>query len=127
MPPARVQLAVRTAERFLQRRGLRRLPVDPFAIAASLDIVVQPKPETVDGVSGMLLWRGTTFGILYATHIDNAGFQRFSVSHELGHYLRAGPSRLSRPGRRGLACVPRRLCSPRIPTNAKRMRLPQPS
>jgi uncharacterized protein DUF955 len=52
--------------------------------------VVQPKPETVDGVSGMLLWRGTRFGILYATHIDNEGFQRFCVSHELGHYLLPG-------------------------------------
>ena len=68
MASARVQLAVRTAERFLQRRGLSRLPVDPFAIAASLDIVVQPKPGTVDGVSGMLLWRGTTFGMWSPRH-----------------------------------------------------------
>jgi Zn-dependent peptidase ImmA (M78 family) len=52
--------------------------------------VVQPKPETVDGVSGMLPWRGTSSGILYATHIDNEGFQRFCVSHELGHYLLPG-------------------------------------
>ena len=26
-------------------------------------------------------------GILYATHIDNEGFQRFSICHELGHYF----------------------------------------
>jgi hypothetical protein len=59
-----MQLAVRTAEHFLQTRGLCRLPVDPFALAASLDIVVKTKPETADGVTGMLLWRGTSFGIL---------------------------------------------------------------
>jgi len=47
----------------------------------------------------MLLWQGTTFGILYATHIDNEGFQRFSIGHELGHYLLAGHlDHLGRPG-----------------------------
>lgn len=90
MPPLRFRHAVRAAENLLQKRGLACLPIDPFDIAASLDILVQPKPETAVGVSGMLLWQGTTFGILYATHIDNEGFQRFSVGHELGHYLLAG-------------------------------------
>jgi Zn-dependent peptidase ImmA (M78 family) len=38
----------------------------------------------------MLLRYGDSFVIAYATHIDNEGFQRFSVAHELGHYLLPG-------------------------------------
>lgn len=33
---------------------------------------------------------GDTFGIMYATHIRNDGFIRFTVAHELGHYFLPG-------------------------------------
>ena len=64
--------------------------MDPVAIAESLDILVEPKPDTAVGVSGMLLRHQDSFGIMYATHIDNDGFQRFSIAHEIGHYLLDG-------------------------------------
>jgi hypothetical protein len=38
----------------------------------------------------MLLRFGNDFGIMYATHVDNEGFQRFSIGHELGHYFLEG-------------------------------------
>jgi IrrE N-terminal-like domain len=38
----------------------------------------------------MLIRVGNSFAIGYATHIDNIPFQRFSVSHELGHYFLPG-------------------------------------
>ncbi len=38
----------------------------------------------------MLLRKNGAFGILYATHIQSTGFQRFSVAHELGHYFIPG-------------------------------------
>ena len=85
-----LKLARQTAEAFLKEEGITELPVDPFAIAKSRDIVVQGKPEDHDGVSGMLLRHGNDFGIVYATHIPSLGFQRFSVSHELGHYFLPG-------------------------------------
>lgn len=78
------------AEAFLREEGITGLPVDPFAIAASRDIDVRPKPDTAVGVSGMLLRHGNNFGIMYATHIAIEGFQRFSVAHELGHYFLDG-------------------------------------
>src|SRR5271168_3054036 len=78
------------AETFLRDEGITTLPVDPFAIAASRDIDVKPKPDTAGGVSGMLLRHGDAFGILYATDIASEGFQRFSVAHELGHYFLDG-------------------------------------
>jgi Zn-dependent peptidase ImmA (M78 family) len=46
--------------------------------------------KKADGVSGMLLRHGNNFGIVYATNIRSQGFQRFSISHELGHYFLPG-------------------------------------
>jgi hypothetical protein len=86
----RVTLAKRKAEAFLREEGIESLPVDPFAIASSQDIIVKPKPDADAGVSGMLLRHGDVFGILYATHIQSEGFQRFSIAHELGHYFLDG-------------------------------------
>ena len=88
--PFKLKMAKQTAEKLLRDEGLDKLPVDPFAIAASRDVLVQPKPDTAGGVSGMLLRNGNAFGILYATHIRSEGFQRFSVGHELGHYCLDG-------------------------------------
>ena len=92
-PPShafRLKMAKQKAEAFLRDEGITTLPVDPFAIAASRDITVKPKPDSAGGVSGMLLRHGDVFGILYTTHIPSEGFQRFSVGHELGHYFLDG-------------------------------------
>jgi hypothetical protein len=83
-------MAKQKAEALLKQEGIASLPVDPFAIAASRDILVEPKPDTTDGVSGMLLRHGDTFGILYATYIPSEGFHRYSISHELGHFFLDG-------------------------------------
>jgi len=88
--PFQLQMARRKAEAFLRDEGITTLPVDPFAIAESRDIVVKAKHDTAPGVSGMLLRHGNVFGILYATHVKSEGFRRFSVSHELGHYFLDG-------------------------------------
>lgn len=85
-----LKLARLTAEAFLKEEGILTLPVDPFAIAERREIMVEGKPENVEGVSGMLLRHGNDFGIVYATHIESPGFRRFSVSHELGHYFLPG-------------------------------------
>lgn len=82
--------ATRSAERVVREHGIRTLPVDPIAIARSCDIEVKAMSSTAQGVSGMLLRVGNTFAIAYATHIDNVGFQNFSVAHELGHYYLPG-------------------------------------
>ena len=52
--------------------------------------MIRPKPDADEGVSGMLLRHGDTFGIVYATHLGNEGFERFSIGHELGHYFLDG-------------------------------------
>jgi len=75
------------AERIAIEAGFTELPIDPRVIADKKNIMIQPKPSTEVGCSGMLIRSGEDFGIMYATHIDNAGFQNFSIAHELGHYF----------------------------------------
>lgn len=86
----RLQLAKQTAEKFVSDKGITKLPIDPKALATDLGILVDAKPGTAEGVSGMLVHTGNSFGILYATHIKSTGFQNFSIAHELGHYLIEG-------------------------------------
>ena len=78
------------AEKLLREVGVDSLPIDPFAIARQLDIALRPLPATAGGASGMLLHVCGVFGIGYPTHIDNEGFRRFSVAHEIGHYRLPG-------------------------------------
>jgi hypothetical protein len=87
---ARRKLAEAAAGSVLRQMKIDGLWVDPEAIAASKDILVQGKPDTASGVSGMLIKAGDNFGIMYATDIPSRGFQRFSISHELGHYFIEG-------------------------------------
>ena len=78
------------AESVISRHGFTALPICPFAIAESADIIVQPKDSDEPGVSGFLMRVGSVFGILYARHIANEGFIRFTIAHELGHYFLPG-------------------------------------
>lgn len=71
-------------------KAFTELPVDPFELARSHNIVVQEKPTSLPGVSGYLVRVGDQFGIQYATHINVEGFKRFTVAHELGHYFLPG-------------------------------------
>ena len=83
----RYEDAARFAERFISERTITTLPIDPVNIAEQLGILVYPKPARTEGASGMLLRLGEEYAIAYATYIDSPGFQRFSIAHELGHYL----------------------------------------
>ena len=88
----RAELAWRAslvAARVIRRHEVSALPVDPKTIAKANQIEVRPMLAAT-GVSGMLLRVGDRFGIGYATHIDNVGYQNFSLAHELGHYFLEG-------------------------------------
>lgn len=79
------------AENLLKHQfAVTQLPVCPFSIADRSNIHVEAMPSSKGGVSGMLLRVNNEFAICYATHINNEGFQRFSIAHELGHYFLPG-------------------------------------
>jgi IrrE N-terminal-like domain len=82
-------LASLRGEDVIRERGISAFPVEPIDIACELDIEVVAKPVR-EGASGMLLRVGNSYGIVYAGHIDNPGFERFSIAHELGHYFLPG-------------------------------------
>jgi hypothetical protein len=89
MSDTRFKDATLHAEKLVRDEKLD-LPIDLFSLAKSRDILVEAKPESAKGVSGMLLCAGGNFAIGYATHIKSNGFQRFSIAHELGHFFLAG-------------------------------------
>lgn len=84
--------AGKVAERFLHERGVCALPVNPINLAKEINIEAVEKPGMSAGVSGMLIKIDNQFVIAYTKHVQNEGFQRFSIGHELGHYLLEGHS-----------------------------------
>ena len=86
----KLKIAKQKGERVAKQFGGNTLPVDLSAIADKHNVRIEPKNNSSEGVSGMLLRHGNSFGIMYSTHIQNEGFQRFSIAHELGHYFLEG-------------------------------------
>lgn len=98
------ELAARRAERFVRENEVSTLPVDPIALAEARGIEVVAKPSTAKGASGMLIMipDSRKFVIAYATDITNEGFRRFSVGHELGHWVLEGHCDHLFPGGEGI-------------------------
>jgi hypothetical protein len=78
------------AESLIKGLQIAELPIDPKVIARGRGIEVVAKPMENSGCSGMLVRYGNEFAIAYATHLENEGFENFSVAHELGHYYLPG-------------------------------------
>lgn len=78
------------ASLLLDELNISELPINPFEIANKLDIALRPMPDNVKSASGMLMNFQSEFLIGYPTRIQNEGYIRFSVGHELGHYRLPG-------------------------------------
>ncbi|WP_312594437.1 ImmA/IrrE family metallo-endopeptidase [Comamonas terrigena] len=89
------------AESIVKGLKISALPVNPRRVAEELDFVVQAKPVEDRGCSGMLVRYGNNFAIAYATHLQNEGFENFSIAHELGHYYIPGHPEALIPGEQG--------------------------
>lgn len=103
----RLLMATQTGQKRARDEGYSAFPVDPFAIAAKHDIHVERKPAGMPGVSGALIFAEPKPIIIYSAELENEGFERFSVAHELGHYFlpdhpdeirKAGGQHFSRAG-----------------------------
>lgn len=86
----RLEWARKSGELKAKEHGFTSFPIDPFSIAASEDIFVEPKKPDQAGVSGGIIFGDHGVGIFYATNITSSGFQRFTIGHELGHYFLDG-------------------------------------
>lgn len=90
MSKFRLAMARRLGEKITKERGFDRFPIDPVDIARRENISVEAKPPDRKGVSGGIIFHDDEVIIFYATNIKNAGFQRFTIGHELGHYFLPG-------------------------------------
>jgi len=101
----RLKMATQLGEKTAEGHGCTSFPVDILAIAKSNDIAVDAQPPDMPGISGALIMVGNAVRLIYSTAQNNAGFERFSIAHELGHYflpghpeeiMKAGGSHISR-------------------------------
>ncbi|MZE74305.1 hypothetical protein GTW93_35895, partial [Streptomyces sp. SID5789] len=69
------------AESLIKGLQIAEFPIDPRVIARGRGIEVAAKPMENSGCSGMLVRYGNEFAIAYATHLENEGFENFSVAH----------------------------------------------
>lgn len=90
MAKFRLAMARKHGEKIAAEKGYNAFPVDPFSVAAAEGIMIVPKPVDAKGVSGGIIFDEDYPSIFYATDIDNEGYQRFTVAHELGHYFLDG-------------------------------------
>jgi hypothetical protein len=86
----RIHMARQLGEKVAKDHGFTAFRIDPFEIAQANDITVERKPPDKEGVSGGIIFTGGDVIIFHASNIDNTGFQRFTVAHELGHYFLPG-------------------------------------
>ena len=62
--------AINEGERIAKKFGNNCLPIDLTSIAQKHKICIRQKPDSSsEGVSGILLRHGDSFGIMYSTHI----------------------------------------------------------
>lgn len=73
--------------------GDLQIPVDPFVIASSMGIRVYPK-ILGPSHSGYLTTDSTGLPVIYINEAHGLNRQRFTVAHELGHYVDARNRRL---------------------------------
>jgi hypothetical protein len=105
--PFRLRMARQAGEKLARDEGFAAWPVCPFTIAKRHELQVEKKPPGMSGVSGALIFVEPNPIIIYSSEHENEGFERFSISHELGHYFlpdhpeeirKAGGTHLSRAG-----------------------------
>ena len=84
MAPRDFWKAEAQAAEVLAKRKISTLPVDPFAIAESAQIVCQRICSAKPGVSGCLAGVRGAFAIFYSDLFSSEGFRRFTVARRTG-------------------------------------------
>jgi hypothetical protein len=99
MAAFRLILATQTGAQVAREEGFTFLPVCPLTIADRKEIIVEKKPPGMKGVSGALIFMEPRPLLIYSTEHQNAGFEHFSIAHELGHFCMPGhPEEILRDG-----------------------------
>lgn len=77
------------AQSILEDKNLMELPIDIDALAEKSEIEIEEMPVELakNSIYGAILAQNDIVKIFYSTAINNIGFQRFTLAHELGHYF----------------------------------------
>lgn len=70
--------------------AFQAFPIDPFQIAEENEITVLSGDSGKPGISGCIVFANDGACIYFSKTIQNVGFQRFTIAHELGHYFIPG-------------------------------------
>ncbi len=74
-------------EQLLKKNNITKPPIDVYAIAKNLNLIVIPRPYTAKNkLAAMLIREGRKVIIAINSDHDKQK-QRFSVAHEIGHFL----------------------------------------
>jgi Zn-dependent peptidase ImmA (M78 family) len=82
----RYGLAKRKAEALLEEAKIKKPPVPVEELARRAGLVLKFEPFVGKAMSGML-HRGARGGVVGVNSLDSATRQRFTIAHELGHFL----------------------------------------
>tara|TARA_B100000780_G_C21118271_1_gene452690 strand:+ start:543 stop:1427 length:885 start_codon:yes stop_codon:yes gene_type:complete len=86
----KIKMARQHGEKIAEEYGFNSFPINPKEIAEKEKIIVQAKPPEMEGVSGALIFSNNEVILIYSQQHNNAGFENFSIAHELGHYFLEG-------------------------------------
>lgn len=78
--------AERDAQHLLDRLGMAGVPVDPIRVARALGIEVWTS-DLDQNVAGVLVRRRGGTPEIYISAVDHINRQRFTVAHEVGHFI----------------------------------------
>lgn len=78
--------AERDAQHLLDRLEMTEIPVDPIQVARALGIKVWTS-DLDPNVAGVLVKRKGAAPEIYISAADHINRQRFTVAHEVGHYV----------------------------------------
>jgi len=95
----KLKMATQHGEKIAKEYGFDAFPIVPKYIAEKEEIIIQAKPPEMDGVSGALIFSNDEVILIYSQQHNNAGFENFSIAHELGHYFLEGhPEEIRKQG-----------------------------
>jgi Zn-dependent peptidase ImmA (M78 family) len=77
------------AQHLLSRLGMTEIPVDPIKVARALGIKVWTS-DLDENVAGVLVQRKSGQPEIYVSAVDHINRQRFTIAHEVGHFIERG-------------------------------------
>lgn len=94
--PAKYENAIREAQRVLNENFVLRPPVDPYELATNEGLLVSEREFPTD-VSNLAGYINIAEQVVVVNTLDALNRRKFTVAHELGHWILHAPALKSHP------------------------------